>query len=336
MNKLLAVLAASLYLMSPQANAQANAQAISGAGSTFAAPLYSKWSESYNRETSKQVNYQAIGSSGGIKQIDAKTVDFGASDDPVKVEDLKTKGQYQFPTAIGGVVPVVNLPGIEAGQLVFDGPVLAAVFSGKITKWSDPAIKKLNPKINFPDMNISLVVRADGSGTTAVFTDYLSQVSREFKDSVGVGKQVSWNKAAVNGGKGNAGVAAFVQQIAGSIGYVEYSFARQGKLKYTAMLDRKGKVILPDDETFAEAAHSANWSVPGMAVNLNNQNGWPITAATFIIVYDASSLNTREVVKFFDYAFSKGDREALGLDYVPLPDKVKTAIRADWKRLGFL
>lgn len=332
MNKLLLALTASLFLLSPEANAQT----VNGAGSTFAAPLYSKWSESYNKETSKQINYQSIGSSGGIKQIDAKTVDFGASDDPVKVEDLKTKGQYQFPTAIGGVVPVVNLTGIEAGQLVLDGPTLAGIYSGKIVKWSDPAIKKLNPKISFPDINISVVVRADGSGTTAVFTDYLSQVSKEFKESVGAGKQVTWNKITTNGGKGNAGVSAMVQQIQGSIGYVEYSFAKQGRLKYTAMLDKKGKVVLPDDETFAEAAHSANWTIPGMAVNLNNQNGWPITAATFIIVYEAVSPAGKETIKFFDYAFTKGDKEASALDYVPLPEKVKNAIRADWKRLGFL
>ena len=330
--KIFAVIAATLFLMS----VDSKAQTISGAGATFPAPVYSKWAESYNRETGRQVNYQAIGSSGGIKQIDARTVDFGASDDPVKAEDLKTKGQYQFPTVIGGVVAVVNLPGIEAGQLVFDGPTLAAVFSGKITKWTDPAIKRLNPKVNLPDMNISLVVRADGSGTTAVFTDYLSQASPEFKETVGAGKQVSWNKAAVNGGKGNAGVAAFVQQIQGSIGYVEYSFARQGRLKYTSMLDKKGRVVQPTEDTFAEAAHSANWSIPGMAVNLNNQNGWPITAATFIIVYDTATPTSKEAIKFFDWAFSKGDKEALALDYVPLPDKVKNAIRAEWKRLGFL
>jgi phosphate transport system substrate-binding protein len=330
--KIFAVIAATLFLMS----VDSKAQTISGAGATFPAPVYSKWAESYNRETGRQVNYQAIGSSGGIKQIDARTVDFGASDDPVKAEDLKTKGQYQFPTVIGGVVAVVNLPGIEAGQLVFDGPTLAAVFSGKITKWTDPAIKRLNPKVNLPDMNISLVVRADGSGTTAVFTDYLSQASPEFKETVGAGKQVSWNKAAVNGGKGNAGVAAFVQQIQGSIGYVEYSFARQGRLKYTSMLDKKGRVVQPTEDTFAEAAHSANWSIPGMAVNLNNQNGWPITAATFIIVYDTATPTGKEAIKFFDWAFSKGDKEALALDYVPLPDKVKNAIRAEWKRLGFL
>ena len=332
MKKILLLVAASLFLM----GADVKAQTVSGAGSTFAAPLYSKWSESYNKETSKQVNYQAIGSSGGIKQIDAKTVDFGASDDPVKIEDLKTKSQYQFPTAIGGIVPVINLPGIEAGQLVFDGTTLAGIYLGKITHWKDPAIKKLNPKINFPDLNISVVVRADGSGTTAVFTDYLSQVSKEFKELVGAGKQVTWNKITTNGGKGNAGVAAMVQQIQGSIGYVEYSFAKQGKLKYTAMLDKKGKVIMPDDDTFAEAAHSANWNVPGMSVNLNNQNGWPITSVTYIIVYENSTLNTKEAIKFFDYAFNKGDKDALSLDYVPLPDKVKNAIRLEWKRLGFL
>lgn len=331
MNKFLILLATSLYLMTPQANAQS----ISGAGATFPAPLYSKWSESYNKETGKQLNYQAIGSGGGIKQIDAKTVDFGASDDPVKADDLKAKGQYQFPTAIGGVVAVVNLTGIEAGQVVLDGPTLAGIYMGKITSWKDPAIKKLNPKISFPDMPISVVVRADSSGTTAVFTDYLSQVSPEFKSAVGAGKTVTWNKISTSGGKGNAGIAAMVQQIQGSIGYVEYSFARQGKLKYTAMLDKKGKVVQPDDTTFAEAAHSANWSAPGMAVNLNNQNGWPITAATFIIVYEDASPAGKETIKFFDYAFTRGDKEALALDYIPLPEKVKNAIRADWKRLGF-
>jgi phosphate transport system substrate-binding protein len=330
--KLAGLITASLFLMSNDANAQT----ISGAGATFPAPLYSKWSESYNKETGKQLNYQAIGSGGGIKQIDAKTVDFGASDDPVKVDDLKAKGQYQFPTAIGGVVPVVNLTGIEAGQVTLDGPTLAGIFSGKITSWKDPAIKKLNPKVSFPDMQISVVVRADSSGTTAVFTDYLSQVSEDFKKSVGAGKTVTWNKISTGGGKGNAGVSAMVQQIQGSIGYVEYSFAKQGKLKYTSMLDKKGRVVQPDDETFAEAAHSANWNIPGMAVNLNNQNGWPITAATFIIVYETATPASKEAIKFFDWAFTKGDKEASALDYVPLPEKVKNAIRSDWKRLGFL
>lgn len=332
MKKILAILTASLYLLSPQANSQT----INGAGSTFAAPLYSKWSEAYNRDTGRQLNYQAIGSSGGIKQIDARTVDFGASDDPVKVDDLKTKGQYQFPTAIGGIVPIVNLVGIEPGQVVFDGATLAAIYMGKIANWKDPALKKLNPKVSFPDMPISVVVRADGSGTTAVFTDYLSQVSPEFKSAVGTAKQVAWNKITVSGGKGNAGVAALVGNIQGSIGYVEYSFARQGKLKYTGMLDKKGRVVQPDDSSFAEAANGANWSIPGMAVNLNNQNGWPITAATFIIVYESVSPATKETVRFFDWAFNKGDREALSLDYVPLPAKVKNAVRADWQRLGLL
>lgn len=332
MIKFITVLAASLTLLSPQSNAQT----ISGAGATFPAPLYSKWAESYNRETGRQINYQAIGSSGGIKQIDARTVDFGATDDPVKIDDLKTKSQHQFPVAIGGITPIVNLTGIEAGQVVFDGATLAAIYMGRITSWKDPAIKKLNPKVSFPDMPISVVVRADGSGTTAVFTDYLSQVSEDFKKSVGTGKQVAWNKISTSGGKGNAGVAAMVQQIQGSIGYVEYSFARQGKLKYTGMLDKKGRVVQPDDSTFSEAANGANWSVPGMAVNLNNQNGWPITAATFIIVYESVSPATKETVKFFDWAFNKGDQEALSLDYVPLPAKVKNAVRADWQRLGLL
>ena len=330
--KIVGLITASIFLMSHDANAQQ----ISGAGATFPAPLYTKWAEKYNKDTGKQLNYQPIGSGGGVKQIEAKTVDFGATDDPMKAEDVKAKGMYQFPTAIGGVVTAVNLTGIETGQVVLDGPTLANIYNGKIVNWKDPAIKKLNPKLSFPDMNITLIVRADSSGTTAVFTDYLSQVSKDFKSVVGSGKTVNWPKSNVIAGKGNAGVSAMIQQVQGSIGYVEYSFAKQGKLKYTAMLDKKGKAILPDDLTFEEAAHGADWSVPGMAVNLNNQNGWPITSTTFIIVYESPTPASKEVIKFFDYAFTKGDKEAQDLDYVPLPEKVKNAIRAEWKRLGFL
>lgn len=311
----------------------AQAQSINGAGATFPAPVYSKWASEYNKLTGIQMNYQAIGSGGGIKQIEAKTVDFGATDDPLSIEEVNKRGYYQFPVVIGGVVPVVNIKGIEPGQLVLDGKTLADIFQGKINNWNDPAIKKLNPKVNLPDLSLTRVVRADASGTTAVFTDYLSQVSDEFKTTVGTNKQVSWKGNNVTAGKGNAGVAAFTQQIQGTIGYVEYAFVKQSKLTYVAMLDKKSKPVHPDDTTFAEAAKSANWNVPGMAVNLNNKDGWPITAATFILVYKGSE-KSLPPVKFFDWAFTNGDKLALELDYVPLPDKVKTQIRADWIKLA--
>jgi len=308
----------------------ANAQ-VTGAGATFPAPVYAKWAEHYNKATGIQINYSAIGSSGGIKQIDKQTVDFGATDDPRKAEDVTANGQFQFPTVIGGVVPVVNLPGVEAGKLVLDGKTLADIFMSRITKWNDPAIAKLNPKITLPADDITLVVRSDGSGTTAVFTDYLSRVNSEFKSIVGVGKSANWG-ANVAGGKGNAGVAANVKQIAGSIGYVEYAYVKQGKMIHVAML-HKGKVVQPSAETFAEAAADADWNTPGMAVNLNNQaKGWPITAATFILVYKQGNDKTQDVLKFFDWSFANGDKLALELDYVPLPTVVQTKIRAEWAR----
>ena len=329
MNKLLLVLMATVFLLSPKANAQT----INGAGATFPAPVYSKWSGEYNKETGVKLNYQSLGSGAGIKQIDAKTVDFGATDDPISAEVVKEKGYYQFPAVIGGVVPVVNLKGVEPGQLVLDGKTLADIFQGKITNWNDPAIKKLNPKLSLPDLALTRVVRADSSGTTAVFTDYLAQVSSEFKTEINAGKQVSWKGNNVTAGKGNAGVAAFTKQIEGTIGYVEYAFVKQAKMTYVAMLDKKGKPVHPDDLTFAEAAKSADWKVPGMAVNLNNKGGWPITAATFIIVYREGMPNTKEVIKFFDWAFTKGDKLAEGLDYVSLPADVKAQIRKDWAQI---
>lgn len=326
MNKLLAI------LLSTVAIATQAQTTINGAGATFPAPVYSKWANEYYRETNNKLNYQSIGSGGGIKQIEAKTVDFGATDDPVSVDVVNSKGYYQFPAVIGGVVPIVNLKGIEPGQLVLDGKTLADIFQGKINNWNDPAIKRLNPKLILPDLALTRVVRADASGTTAVFTDYLCQVSEEFKKDVGTNKQISWKSNNVTAGKGNAGVAAFTQQIQGTIGYVEYAFVKSGKLTHVAMLDKKGKLIQPDDTTFAEAAKSADWKVPGMAVNLNNKGGWPITAATFIIVHKEGVANTQQVLKFFDWAFAKGDKLALELDYVPLPDHVKTQIRADWAK----
>lgn len=307
---------------------------INGAGATFPAPVYSKWAGEYHRETGIKINYQAIGSGGGIKQIEAKTVDFGASDDPMSADDVKAKGYYQFPAVIGGVVPVINVKGIEPGQLVLDGKTLADIFQGKITNWNDPAIKKLNPKLTLPDLALTRVVRADASGTTAVFTDYLCQVSEDFKTVIGTNKTISWKTGNTTAGKGNAGVAAFVQQIQGTIGYVEYAYVKQAKMTYVAMLNR-GKVVHPDDTTFAEAAQGVNWNIPGMAVNLNNQSkGWPITSATFIIIYKGSD-KSDPVIKFYDWAFSKGDKLALELDYVPLPSAVKAQIRKDWKTLGY-
>jgi phosphate transport system substrate-binding protein len=306
---------------------------ISGAGATFPAPVYSKWAAEYNKETGIRINYQATGSGAGIKQIAAKTVDFGATDDPLGEEDVKQNGYYQFPVVIGGVVPVINIKGIEPGKLVLDGKTLADIYRGEIKMWDAPAIAKLNKGLNLPNLPITVVVRADASGTTAVFTDYLSQVSPEFKRDIGANKQVSWKGGNYTAGKGNAGVAAFTQQIQGTIGYVEYAFAKQGKMSHVAMLDKKGKPVQPDDTTFAEAAKSANWNVPGMAVNLNNKDGWPITAATFILVYKGSE-KSLPVVKFFDWAFSKGNQSALDLDYVPLPEKVQAQIRADWAKLA--
>ena len=326
MNKLLAILLTALATIT-------HAQSINGAGATFPAPVYSKWASEYNKQTGVQMNYQATGSGAGIKQIAAKTVDFGATDDPLNEEDVRNNGYYQFPVVIGGVVPVINLKGIESGKLVLDGRTLADIYRGDIKMWDAPAIAKLNKGINLPNIPITVVVRADASGTTAVFTDYLSQVSPEFKKDIGANKQVSWKGGNYTAGKGNAGVAAFTQQIQGAIGYVEYAFAKQGKMTYVAMLDKKNKPIHPDDTTFSEAAKSANWNVPGMAVNLNNKDGWPITAATFIIVYKGSE-KSLPVVKFFDWAFTNGDKMAEELDYVPLPEKVKSQIRSDWAKLS--
>lgn len=306
---------------------------VTGAGATFPAPVYAKWAEAYNQETRTTINYAAIGSSGGIKQIDGKTVDFGATDDPVAVDQLNAKGQYQFPTVIGGVVPVVNLKGVEPGKLVLDGKTLADIFEGRITKWDDAQIKKLNPTVQLPSKEITLAVRADGSGTTAVFTNYLSQVSDTFKRSVGEGKSVKW-PANSTAGKGNSGLAAFVKQIDGAIGYVEYAYVKQNKMTYTLLKNRKGQTVAPDDETFLAAAKAANWNVPGMVANLNNLDGWPITAATFVIVYKGSD-KTGAVVKFFDWAFSNGTKLAADLDYVPLPDTVRAQVRKDWKKLGY-
>jgi len=305
---------------------------ITGAGATFPAPIYSKWAAAYNKETGTTVNYNPIGSGGGVTQIEAKTVDFGASDDPTPDARLKDKGLYQFPSVIGGLVAVVNIKGIEAGKMVLDGKTLADIYQGKISKWNDPAIVKLNAGLAFPDAAINVVARSDSSGTTAVFTDYLSKVNPEFKAGTGSGKTVTWKPTNLTGGKGNAGVAANVQQLPNSIGYVEYAFAKQSKLVHVAMKNRKGAIVQPDDLTFAESAKSADWSVPNMAVNLNDLDGWPITAATFILIYPTGE-KTKQVTKFFDWVYTKGDKDATDLDYVPLPQRVKDQVRADWAKL---
>ena len=324
MKLLIAIAMSSLTLLS-------QAQ-VTGAGSSFAGPLYSKWAADYNKETGITVNYQPTGSGAGMNQIAAKTVDFAGTDDPVNQDEIKTKGYYQFPTAVGGVVPVINLKGVETGKLVLDGKTLADIFQRKITNWNDSAIVKLNPGLTLPDQPIMLVVRADSSGTTAVYTDFLSKVNEDFKKNVGTGKSVIWGKEGIAAGKGNAGVAAYVQQLVGSIGYVEYAYVKQAKMNYVVMKNRKGQLVLPDDTTFAISAKSANWDVPGFAVDLNNLDGWPITAATFAIIYKENGPRTKDVVKFFDWAFTKGDKIATDLDYLILPDKVKAKIRGDWAR----
>ncbi len=303
---------------------------VTGAGATFPAPVYSRWASDYNKATGIKVNYGSIGSSGGIRQMEAKTVDFGATDDPVSVKDLTEKGWYQFPAVIGAVVPVFKIKGID--NLVLDGQTLADIYEGKIKKWNEPAISKLNPGVKLPDLAITVVIRADGSGTTAVFSNYLTQISKSFKDNIGEGKAVKWKGATYTAGKGNAGVAAFVQQLEGTIGYVEFAFVKQSGLKFISLKDKAGKVQQPSLASFQEAASAADWKVPGMAVNLNNQKGWPITSATFIIVPKEGGARTQDVLKFFDWTFSNGDKTASELEYVPLPDAVKTQIRAGWAK----
>jgi phosphate transport system substrate-binding protein len=322
-------LAAAVFMVS------AHAQEITGAGATFPAPLYSKWAADYQKATNVRMNYQSIGSSGGVRQITARTVDFGASDAPMSAADLEKNGMIQFPAAIGGVVPTFNLPGIQPGQVKLTGAVLADIFLTRITKWNDPAIARLNPGVNLPDLNISVIRRADGSGTTFVFTDYLSKVSEAWRTGPGTGNTVNWPGNSI-GGKGNEGVAAFIQRTPGSIGYVEYSYAKQTRMPFAAMINATGNTVLPDDKTFAAAAAGAEWAkTPGFGVNLNNINAkdaWPITSATFILMYRTQEKPAQgtEVVKFFDWAFANGDKAAIDLDYVPIPDAVVKLVQAQW------
>lgn len=308
------------------------AQEITGAGASFPAPIYSKWASEYNKATGVKVNYQSIGSGGGIKQIDSKTVDFGASDAPLTDEVLKTKGQMQFPTVLGGVVPVINVKGIAPGQLKLTGQLLGDIFLGKIARWNDPAIKALNPGLALPDAAIAQVRRADGSGTTFIFTNYLSKVNAEWKSKVGEGTAVNWPVGA--GGKGNEGVAAFVSRLPNSMGYVEYSYVKQNKLNYAVMQNSAGNFVKPDDETFKAAAAGADWTKSFYQI-LTNQPGkdaWPISGATFILMHlkQDKPANATETLKFFNWAYTNGAKSAADLDYVPMPPAVVAAIQKSW------
>ncbi|HEY0885676.1 MAG TPA: phosphate ABC transporter substrate-binding protein PstS [Ramlibacter sp.] len=310
----------------------AQAQDVTGAGATFPAPLYAKWASDYNKATGVRINYQSVGSGAGIKQIDAKTVAFGASDMPLKDEDLARKGQIQFPTVIGGVVPVVNMKGIAPGQLRLNGQVLGDIYLGKITKWTDPAIKALNPNLALPDAAISPVRRADGSGTTFIFTNYLSKVNPDWKAKVGEGTAVNWPTGA--GGKGNEGVAAFVGRLPNSIGYVEYAYVKQNKMNYALMQNSAGQFVAPDDGAFKAAAAGADWSKSYYQI-LTNQPGaqsWPITGATFILMHKQQDKpeQAAATLKFFEWAYKNGDQTASALDYVPMPDSVKAQAMKLW------
>jgi phosphate transport system substrate-binding protein len=313
---------------------------ITGAGATFPFPIYSKWAEAYKATTGTGMNYQSIGSSGGIKQIRAKTVTFGATDAPVLGADLDKDGMVQFPAIIGGTVPVLNLDGFKPGELRISGPVLAEVFMGTISKWNDAKLAALNPGKNLPDVAITVVHRADGSGTTFNFTDYLSTISKEWADKVGKNAAVKWPAASSVGGKGNEGVAANVTRIKGSVGYVEYAYVKKNGMNFMQLQNADGKFVAPDDKTFAAAAASADWfSVPGMGVSMVNAKGataWPISTASFILMYKqpTDKAASAEALKFFDWAFKNGAKMADDLDYVALPSSLTDQIRSKvWSQI---
>lgn len=312
----------------------AHAADITGAGATFPFPVYAKWAEAYKKETGVGLNYQSIGSSGGIKQIRAKTVTFGATDAPMSGADLDKDGLVQFPAIIGGTVPVVNIDGFKPGELRVTGPVLAEIFLGKITKWNDAKIAALNPGKNLPDLAITVVHRADGSGTTFNFTDYLATVSKDWADTVGKGAVVKWPAPSSVGGKGNEGVAANVTRVKGAIGYNEYAYVKKNKMTYLQLQNAEGKYVSPDDTTFASAAAKADWfSVPGMGISMVNAKGadsWPISTASFILMYKqpVDKAASAEAINFFDWAFKNGKALATELDYVPLPDSLTAEIRS--------
>jgi phosphate transport system substrate-binding protein len=317
------------------------ATTITGAGATFPYPVYAKWAETYKKETGISLNYQSIGSSGGIRQINGKTVTFGATDAPVAGDKLTANGQVQFPAIIGGTIPVFNLEGFKPGELRVTGEILAEMFMGYIVNWNDPKIAALNPGKKFPDQTITVAHRADGSGTTFNFTDYLTTVSKLWAEKVGKGAAVKWPAASSLGGKGNEGVAANVARVKGSVGYVEYAYAKKNNIPYFSLQNKDGKFVRPDDKTFAAAAADADWfSVPGMGLSIVNQKGndsWPISTASFIIMYkDPSDKKaSQEAIKFFDWAFKNGKQAALELDYVPLPDILTKQIREKvWNQIN--
>jgi len=311
----------------------AQAADITGAGSTFAAPIYTKWADAYQKTGGGKVNYQGIGSSGGIKQIVAKTVDFAGSDAPLKDDQLAKDGLFQFPTVVGGVVPVINVPGVKAGEVILSGEVLGDIYLGKIKKWNDPAIAALNPKVKLPDTDIAVVRRADGSGTSFIWTNYLSKVNTEWKSKVGEGSTVNWPTGT--GGKGNDGVAAFVQRLPGAIGYVEWAYAKQNKMTYVGMKNSAGTVVEPETKTFKAAAAGADWSKSFYQILTNEQgkDAWPIVGATFVLLHSTQDKAAQgaETLKFFDWAFKNGGQAASDLDYISLPESVVAEIRSQWK-----
>ena len=315
--------------------AAANAE-VTGAGASFPAPVYAKWADAYHKATGNKVNYQSIGSGGGIKQITAKTVDFGASDMPLKPEVLEKDGLMQFPTVIGGVVPVVNLPGVKPGEIKLTGAILADIYLGKINKWNDKALAELNPNVKLPAQDIAVVRRADGSGTTFIFSNYLSKVSPEWKEKVGEGTAVQWPVGL--GGKGNEGVSAFVQRLAGAIGYVEYAYAKQNKLTHTILKNAAGNFVAPDDSSFKAAAADADWNKSAFAVLLTEQAGkeaWPISGATFILMHKIQDKPAQgvEALKFFEWSYKNGNQLAQELDYVALPESLVKLIEASWEQV---
>jgi len=324
-----ATVAAALVVI---AAAPAFAQDVTGAGASFPAPVYSKWADAYNKATGARINYQSVGSGAGIRQIKAKTVDFGASDAPLKDDELAKDGMIQFPTVIGGVVPVINVKGIAPGQLKMTGQVLGDIYLGKITKWNDPALVALNTGVALPDAAIAPVRRADGSGTSFIFTNYLSKVNADWKAKVGEGTAVNWPTGA--GGKGNEGVSSYVQRLPNSIGYVEYAYAKQNKMTHVQLKNAAGNYVSPDDANFKAAAAGADWSKSYYQV-LTEQPGkdaWPITGATFILMHKVQDkpANAASALKFFDWAYASGDKMAAELEYVTLPDSVKALVRKTW------
>ncbi len=331
LNRILGMVAATVLMATP-----AFAADISGAGATFPYPIYAKWAEAYKKETGNGLNYQSIGSGGGIKQIQAKTVTFGATDAPLKGDQLEKGGLVQFPMVMGGIVPVVNVEGVAPGALTLDGPTLAQIFLGEVKTWDDAAIKKLNPGVTLPSTAIAIVHRSDGSGTTFNFTNYLAKVSPQWKDKVGAATAVEWPTGL--GGKGNEGVANYVAQTKGSIGYVEYAYAKQNKLSHTKMINRDGKTVEPVMTSFQAAAANADWSSePGFGVILTDEPGaesWPITAATFILIHKqpADPAAATEALKFFAWAYKSGADMAAQLDYIPMPEKVVGEVQSVWAK----